>query len=639
MAIEGMPDRKLTRVNGAPASGRRSRSRTRWAACRRCRPRPAAADMALDGVIAEVIYPTFGLFIDMIPAPISRWRARRSTTTGGGDVPAPTRRLHPVRDRAGTRRRRRPRPSSNASSVLGFKAATIPTTPPEGVPYNRPTTTRCGRSRADAAIPLSLHTGTGALPQHERGPGGAIINYAKVGLLSAETLCYFAASGVLERFPGLHLVFVETGAGWLAYCCERMDEAFEEHERLGEARSSGAAGRYVKTQCHVTLGADRAAVARPRDHRHRTAAVGERLPAPRRHVPRVASGRRTHLRRRARSGRWRDRQRQRRPPLPARDRREHVVARREHAEGQDRGRRRRGDAVLQARRSRCRRRRWSWRARRCSPRSTTPGLTVDDLDGFALYSMGFDTSLFAQWLGVPEVRFTAHAHRRRRRRGGLGRARGGGDRERHGRVRRVGDDAATGGEPLRRVVRAARRARAARPYTRAAVARGQLHPAVGADGPGPDVRGARAAAHAPLRHDARALRRGRDLHPRATRSGAPTSLMQEPLTLDEYFARADDLRPAVPLRLLPRVRRRGRGGHDVGRAGARPAAPARVRAARRRTAGTAGGVRRSRGWACPTSTSRRRVTARSRERLYEMAGDRPRRRRRRAALRPLLARW
>jgi len=35
------------------------------------------------------------------------------------------------------------------------------------------------------------------------------------------------------------------------------------------------------------------------------------------------------------------------------------------------------------------------------------GLGVDDLDGFALYSMGFDTSLLAQWLGVPEVRFTA----------------------------------------------------------------------------------------------------------------------------------------------------------------------------------------------------------------------------------------
>ncbi len=33
------------------------------------------------------------------------------------------------------------------------------------------------------------------------------------------------------------------------------------------------------------------------------------------------------------------------------------------------------------------------------------GLDVHDIDGFALYSMGFDTSLFAQWLGI-DVRFT-----------------------------------------------------------------------------------------------------------------------------------------------------------------------------------------------------------------------------------------
>jgi acetyl-CoA acetyltransferase len=35
------------------------------------------------------------------------------------------------------------------------------------------------------------------------------------------------------------------------------------------------------------------------------------------------------------------------------------------------------------------------------------GLTIDDVDGLALYSMGFDTSLFAQWLNIPELRFTA----------------------------------------------------------------------------------------------------------------------------------------------------------------------------------------------------------------------------------------
>src|SRR5947209_8704275 len=32
------------------------------------------------------------------------------------------------------------------------------------------------------------------------------------------------------------------------------------------------------------------------------------------------------------------------------------------------------------------------------------GLTVDDLDGFAYYSGGFDTALIAQILGVPEVK-------------------------------------------------------------------------------------------------------------------------------------------------------------------------------------------------------------------------------------------
>ena len=36
------------------------------------------------------------------------------------------------------------------------------------------------------------------------------------------------------------------------------------------------------------------------------------------------------------------------------------------------------------------------------------GLTVDDVDGFALYGGSFiDVSLIAQILGIPEVRFTA----------------------------------------------------------------------------------------------------------------------------------------------------------------------------------------------------------------------------------------
>lgn len=252
MAIEGMPNRKLSRRSRADAGTHVDVGGAD--------PDARLKDMAHDGVVAEVIYPTFGLFIDMIPAAdlqmacaqvYNDWLAE--TFLHRPDVFIPSA-VVPVRDVASA--------VAELERVvgLGFKAATIPTTPPETTRYNQPAFHPLWTVAARAGLPLSLHTGTGALPQQERGPGGAVINYAKVGLLSAETLCYFVASGVLERFPELHLVFVETGAGWLAYCCERMDEAFEEHENWVKPKLAEPPSAYVKRQCHVTLGADRAPI-------------------------------------------------------------------------------------------------------------------------------------------------------------------------------------------------------------------------------------------------------------------------------------------------------------------------------------------------------------------------------------------
>jgi predicted TIM-barrel fold metal-dependent hydrolase len=258
MAIEGMPDRKLTRRDGGASGGAVKRSHEMGVAAGGADPDARLRDMASDGVVAEVIYPTFGLFIDMMPAAdlqmacaqiYNDWLAESFLHRPDVFIPSA---VVPVRDVA----------SATAElervAALGFKAATIPTTPPAGTPYNQPVFDPLWKVASDARIPLSLHTGTGALPQQERGPGGAVINYAKVGLLSAETLCYFAASGVLERFPALRLVFVETGAGWFAYCCERMDEAFEEHEQWVKPKLDRRPSEYARTQCFVTLGADRA---------------------------------------------------------------------------------------------------------------------------------------------------------------------------------------------------------------------------------------------------------------------------------------------------------------------------------------------------------------------------------------------
>jgi predicted TIM-barrel fold metal-dependent hydrolase len=259
LAIEGMPSRKLARAGDHEREGGGERG-SDLAGAGGADPDARLADMARDGVVAEVIYPTFGLFIDMIPDAelalacarvYNDWLAESFLHRPDVFIPSA---VVPVRDIASA--------TVELERVVeqGFKAATIPTTPPEGTRYNHTDFDPLWHVASDAGVPLSLHTGTGALPQHERGPGGAVINYAKVGLLSAETLCYFAASGVLERFPGLHLVFVETGAGWLAYCCERMDEAFEEHAPWVKPKLAEPPSAYVKRQCHVTLGADRAPI-------------------------------------------------------------------------------------------------------------------------------------------------------------------------------------------------------------------------------------------------------------------------------------------------------------------------------------------------------------------------------------------
>jgi predicted TIM-barrel fold metal-dependent hydrolase len=254
LVVEGIPPRKLARVNaereehhGVGGAGGSSDLDAR------------RADMAADGVVAEVIYPTFGLFVDMLADPelqmacaraYNDWLAETFIATDPSTfIPSA---LVPVRDVASA--------TAELERVagLGYRSALIPTSPPEGLPYNLPDYDPLWTVASEANIPLSMHTGTGALPQHEKGPGGAVINYAKVGLLSAETLTYFVASGTLQRHPDLRLVFVESGAGWLAYCCERMDEAFEEHEQWVNPKLAERPSDYVRRQCLVTLGADRA---------------------------------------------------------------------------------------------------------------------------------------------------------------------------------------------------------------------------------------------------------------------------------------------------------------------------------------------------------------------------------------------
>ena len=74
LRVEGMPDRKLTRVEPpAPTRletvGEKQKRRAVLSKGGGANPDERLRDMHSDGVVAEVIYPTFGLFIDLVADP------------------------------------------------------------------------------------------------------------------------------------------------------------------------------------------------------------------------------------------------------------------------------------------------------------------------------------------------------------------------------------------------------------------------------------------------------------------------------------------------------------------------------------------------------------------------------------------
>ena len=259
--VEGMPPRKM---GGPPADeAETSKKKEKKATGFRAGgsdPDVRKVDLDEDGVWGEVLYPTIALFGFMIPDPELRWATARAYNDWLGETFAAASKrfagaaLIPVQEPDEAVR------EIDRIAGLGLRSVMLPIQPPDGAPYNSDRYDRVWAAAQAHGMPVSFHVGTGSNPVTERGPGGAVINYVEVGLGAPRTLAYLAASGVLERFPELHVVMVECGAGWLSWLLERMDEAFEEHEQWVNPKLAEPPSFYVRRQGHVTFGNDAAGV-------------------------------------------------------------------------------------------------------------------------------------------------------------------------------------------------------------------------------------------------------------------------------------------------------------------------------------------------------------------------------------------
>ncbi len=107
---------------------------------------------------------------------------------------------------------------------------------------------------ADLGVPVCIHEGARTvLPQagsdRYSAFGRHVACHPLEQMLASLTYC---ADGVLERFPTLKVVFLESGCGWLPYWLERMDEHWG-HPSHGAARTTPEPPSfYFKRQCWIS---------------------------------------------------------------------------------------------------------------------------------------------------------------------------------------------------------------------------------------------------------------------------------------------------------------------------------------------------------------------------------------------------
>jgi len=118
-------------------------------------------------------------------------------------------------------------------------------------------------------LPVVMHQGTGFDTIWYRGPGATVANLVSTETIGPRVATLLATSGVLERHPNLHVVFVEFNTGWLAWVEELMDYydlVFREYDVIREAERtkpmvypdlSHPPSWYVKHQCHATFQIDK----------------------------------------------------------------------------------------------------------------------------------------------------------------------------------------------------------------------------------------------------------------------------------------------------------------------------------------------------------------------------------------------
>ncbi|HLG66272.1 MAG TPA: amidohydrolase family protein [Acidimicrobiales bacterium] len=191
-------------------------------------------DLDEEGVWAEVVYDSLGLWESMIEDPKLLQAANRAQNEwkAAEIVRRSNSRLVPTASIPLLDMKLAINELQHAASI-GLKVVSMPTGVPTGMPdYNRDEWEPLWAAAEEAGMVLGFHIGSdndGNSNTPFRGPGGAVLNYVQTTYGGQFTAMKLVTGGALDRHPNLKVLISEGGASWVPFIGDRMNEGYRQH--------------------------------------------------------------------------------------------------------------------------------------------------------------------------------------------------------------------------------------------------------------------------------------------------------------------------------------------------------------------------------------------------------------------------
>jgi predicted TIM-barrel fold metal-dependent hydrolase len=225
------------------------------------------SDLDEEGIWAEVIYPSLGIWAFNIRTPeviregvrvLNDWaldfQQHSPRYVCAASVP-----LLVVDDAVAEIRR---------AAAAGFHVAFLPTRPPfERPAWQDPEWDPMWAALAETGMVIGFHIGTEPhTPDqrtgvYHRGRGGAVLNYVETTYGGQRCVTQLIACGALDRHPELRVLVSEGGATWGPFIADRMDEGYRQHGAAVRPKLSKLPSQYLYEQVYASFQHDRSAVA------------------------------------------------------------------------------------------------------------------------------------------------------------------------------------------------------------------------------------------------------------------------------------------------------------------------------------------------------------------------------------------